>query len=616
MTLFTLPDYRDEHNEKLKSYKFDKCTKEYVVFFQVFYNPSFPNTFKIFFNRNDSRYDLFGINRGTGTPEPWVGYFETIFIGEYALLDKIYSSVKPYHQGDNVYYINTDEIDDLIHKSQIETLSLNDARRGLILIKSKIVNHDDRLGFVYCMVHPRSDRLCKIGLSDRDPRVRAAELSIDAGLPDSYKPIFILSTSNAKILESNIHEKLDENNLRINKEHFKIDVMKILNIFVRFLKEDKSVFGIHTYTENAKFFTESNLPLLINFISAEQKKEKTKNTRISTYSNSINLYQDRFLFLLKDSYYQEYSDLRTKSLRERLYELQAAKRMLELQISNLDSKSNDITKIGGIASVASLPFDGGLSLAAAALGALGLYGNSKKKGNKRDLLEKVNSQIYDLEQKIKLKNDELPKIIKDFSLSLSEFSGEACDLYNKKTNIKIGFLVSLYQKNDKSKKTIINYAFLSVGLIDDPDIFYLKLVLDNSNTIDYAPYQIADVEKRNSVDINNIPLIDFFELMSFVWKNDIPALNLIYSDTSTHELVLKLWKKTKGAVHVLDCQSVVSILNNPISKNKRVTLVKKKPVSKKVALTKKATVKAKTISKKKILNKRLVIKKKTVVKKK
>ena len=122
MTLFKLPDYRDEHNEKLKSYKFDKCTKEYVVFFQVFHNPSFPNTFKIFFNRNDSRHDLFGINRGTGTPEPWVGYFEAIFIGEYTLLDNIYSSIQPYHQGDNVYYINAGEIDNLIQKNYISLI--------------------------------------------------------------------------------------------------------------------------------------------------------------------------------------------------------------------------------------------------------------------------------------------------------------------------------------------------------------------------------------------------------------------------------------------------------------------------------------------------------------
>jgi hypothetical protein len=197
---FKLPDFRTDHIEELKKYDFSLCAKDELVFFQVFKNPSFPNTYKICFNREDSRYNLGLINSGTGTPEPWQAYFEAVFIGYCDWVNEIYANLKKYGQGKDVYYIDDSEIDQIIQKESIALESkshpdLYDGASGVVVIDSSASEMTDRVGFVYCMVHPRSNNQCKIGLSNRDPRVRAAELSIDTGLPESYKPIFILLTN-------------------------------------------------------------------------------------------------------------------------------------------------------------------------------------------------------------------------------------------------------------------------------------------------------------------------------------------------------------------------------------------------------------------------------------
>ena len=47
--------------------------------FQIFKNKSFPELFKIYFSREDSRYQIDQLNKDTGTPTPWLPYFEVLF---------------------------------------------------------------------------------------------------------------------------------------------------------------------------------------------------------------------------------------------------------------------------------------------------------------------------------------------------------------------------------------------------------------------------------------------------------------------------------------------------------------------------------------------------------
>jgi hypothetical protein len=232
-----LGDFRTSHQEGLNDFDFNQCSSSEVIFMQVFENESFPDTYKILFSREDAGGALKEINSRTGTPTPWTSCHEMVFFNSDKKINSIYNSLKSYSLGNKTYSMPFDNLNKLIKKAQATKVSPESHTyiRGLsdsmvVITSSDRDEIDSKIGFVYCFKHVRSPDRCKIGYTNRDPRIRAAENSLDAALPDSYKPIFACLSNNAHALEEKIHEQL--NDIHINKEYFKADPKVIAKAFL------------------------------------------------------------------------------------------------------------------------------------------------------------------------------------------------------------------------------------------------------------------------------------------------------------------------------------------------------------------------------------------------
>jgi hypothetical protein len=503
---------------------------EDVVFFQIFKNSSFPNTFKILFNNEDAIDKLKQISSSTGTSTPWQIYFEAIFIGRQNDLKKLQESLRPHHIGKDIYDIVENKVDEIILKTQIieendPAINLYNGETGVITFEDRNIINSEKIGFVYCVIHPRSMKQCKIGLSNRDPKIRAEELSIDTGLPDTFKPILFLITTNPKQLESIIHRTLDEQNLRVNKEHFHLNEEIILNTFIDNLEDNSTVLGLYVYKKNQSLFS-TDLNNQIQNILKKKRIAKNESDKTDIYQSEKCQYQNAYFNSLRNTYYISFIEDSFKSINDELDSLKNDKKELELKLFTNQEIGKDITKIGSITTLAALPFDGGMSLVSAAIGALGLYKNNKSYQNKKDKLHDLEIKIEELNKRKKQKKELVKLEIENKALVLDTFCGLTYELFRKKDDFNAGFLIHLFDSQDNAKKTVAFIIFI-VGVSKvNKSVKYLKTNFTPYASHKFLPYKEDELVMRNQIELNNFEVMSHIKKQSINRQLDIPALGI------------------------------------------------------------------------------------------
>ena len=85
--------------------------------------------------------------------------------------------------------------------------------------------------YVYCLSNPDySENLYKIGFTTNNPMRRAEEL-YSTGVPSNFVIEIIIKTSNGKLLEKMIHNKLKHYRHNTQREFFRIPMIILKNIF-------------------------------------------------------------------------------------------------------------------------------------------------------------------------------------------------------------------------------------------------------------------------------------------------------------------------------------------------------------------------------------------------
>jgi hypothetical protein len=247
--LSELGDYRVGHMPALLNFNLESCAKSEIIFFQVFANESFPNVYKIFLSREDSIDNLSEVNSKTGTPTPWKIYDEIIFfIQEEKNIVEILDKLKKYNISPSTYAIEKNilkeiiiERGEILNGEKLKGIQNPDEISNFIHVqRPQTESAIEKIGFVYCFKHVRSPDRCKIGYTYRDPRIRAAENSIDANLPEPYLPIFVCASFNPYELEQRIHEFLS--GIHIAKEYFQLNPQIIVSRFIEEFDEG-NIFG-------------------------------------------------------------------------------------------------------------------------------------------------------------------------------------------------------------------------------------------------------------------------------------------------------------------------------------------------------------------------------------
>lgn len=84
--------------------------------------------------------------------------------------------------------------------------------------------------WVYILTNPSMPGLIKIGMTTRDPYVRASELASQTGIPTKFEVAYAVKVNDSYSVEQSVHEKLGRYRINKNREFFKIDVNKAKKI--------------------------------------------------------------------------------------------------------------------------------------------------------------------------------------------------------------------------------------------------------------------------------------------------------------------------------------------------------------------------------------------------
>jgi hypothetical protein len=93
-------------------------------------------------------------------------------------------------------------------------------------------------GYVYILTNQSIPEQLKIGMTTRDSRERARELS-NTSVPTPFKVAFELFCEDCKLLESQLHHELADFRVSNNREFFRYPLDKAINLLQQ-LNEDKS----------------------------------------------------------------------------------------------------------------------------------------------------------------------------------------------------------------------------------------------------------------------------------------------------------------------------------------------------------------------------------------
>ena len=117
-------------------------------------------------------------------------------------------------------------------------------------------------GYVYIMHNPSlRDELLKIGITTRDPHIRAKELSRKTGVPQPYVVAYWQWVMNPKATEAKIHDYA--NHYRINKgrEFFQVPLEEAVRIVRRIANEEAQ---IEQWSGRRRIIKANNPPIRLN----------------------------------------------------------------------------------------------------------------------------------------------------------------------------------------------------------------------------------------------------------------------------------------------------------------------------------------------------------------
>lgn len=93
------------------------------------------------------------------------------------------------------------------------------------------------LGYVYVMANPSMDGLLKIGMTSRDPSLRANEVSSSTGVPHKFVVIHSVWALNCRVAEEAIHQELESYRYSPNREFFCLPVKDAINTVDRIVDD-------------------------------------------------------------------------------------------------------------------------------------------------------------------------------------------------------------------------------------------------------------------------------------------------------------------------------------------------------------------------------------------
>jgi len=106
-------------------------------------------------------------------------------------------------------------------------------------------------GFLYILSNISMPELKKVGQSERHPEIRAAELSMNSGVPTPFEVIFFIEVSDRIEAEKKVHLALSHVRVGGDREFFKASLLYILQAIKECaydLIPEKSPFRIHLDT--------------------------------------------------------------------------------------------------------------------------------------------------------------------------------------------------------------------------------------------------------------------------------------------------------------------------------------------------------------------------------
>lgn len=83
-------------------------------------------------------------------------------------------------------------------------------------------------GFVYVLSNLEMDGVFKVGMTDRPPHLRAAELSAATGVPHPFNVEYYAEVSAPALYERMVHKKLEQYRVNDGREFFRVDIMVIV----------------------------------------------------------------------------------------------------------------------------------------------------------------------------------------------------------------------------------------------------------------------------------------------------------------------------------------------------------------------------------------------------
>jgi hypothetical protein len=121
-------------------------------------------------------------------------------------------------------------------------------------------------GYIYILINTSYPGLLKIGKSKRSPEIRANELSLATGVPNSFYVAYYLIVSDIDKAETNIHQHLKEYRESRNREFFRLPLNQAIDLLRKVLKKSNIDFANHEeetykfrfeeYTSPKDFFTD------------------------------------------------------------------------------------------------------------------------------------------------------------------------------------------------------------------------------------------------------------------------------------------------------------------------------------------------------------------------
>ncbi len=337
-------------------------------------------------SKTSSVSEIIKINGATGTPTPWVlreqifwfasslriqeiikdfsyffdiqlisnnedstGAFVPNFYSDYPDDYKLFSdylTVGPFFNMNDYKFIKSPWYLNTV--SKIKDISdpkcFTDKFKGLYVFYENISTEplplveNQKIGFVYLISNELMPDKWKIGFTNREPRLRAAELTLEAALSEPFIVDLALVTTNAEHYEEIIHKELRD--IRHAKEFFNRDLSKAASAFLKYGKVSK------TDTHSAPMVFHYNTKggaLLENAHLEEHKNEEVRK------NEAVIREHQAFLSERKEFYLKIISeDLRTVLFEEYKTSRASQRVILEKAQSRAESLKNNFKTADGL----------------------------------------------------------------------------------------------------------------------------------------------------------------------------------------------------------------------------------------------------------------------------